>query len=187
MPAFPHVSSQCHRLRESFPKHPLLSLSHLSTQASIFFIDLHTDLISLEIRSHAKPYHLVPSWILRFPICEALTIGMRMKRDKYVPPGGPIEQCLPTGAPTSTSTRAESLSSVIAEQLHHVLEPRSIQINRGRDPGSSHSEGSAGRQEWKPRAGPLSRDYSQPCVARGCSPLWSGSSFIKQMAPRDYK
>ena len=98
-----------------------------------------------------------------------------------------IEQCLPTGAPTSTSTRAESLSSVIAEQLHHVLEPRSVQINHGRDPGSSRSEGSAGRQEWKPRAGPLSRDCSQPFVARGCSPSWNGSSFIKQKAPRYYK
>ena len=98
-----------------------------------------------------------------------------------------IEQCLPTGAPTSTSARAESLSSVITEQLHRVLEPRSIEINRGRDPGSSRSEGSAGRQEWKPRAGPLSRGYSQPCMARGCSPLWSGSSFTKQMAPWDYK
>ena len=89
MPAFPHVSSQCHRLHESFPEHPLLSLSHLSTHAGIFFIDLHTYLIPLEIRSHVKPYHLVPSRILSFPICEALTIGMRMKRDKYVPPGGP--------------------------------------------------------------------------------------------------
>lgn len=140
MPASPHVSSQCHRLRKSFPEHPLPALSHISTRASIFFIDLHTYQISLEIRSHARPSHLVPSQILSFPICEALTAGMRMKRGERV---YHLEDL--TGQCTNFYKHQGR-----QPQLHHALEPRSMQISRGRDPGSSRSEGSAGRQEWKP-------------------------------------
>lgn len=106
-------------------------------------------------------YHLVTSQSLSFPTCKVLEVNMRITWDKYL-------QCPRTRYGNSFLREHEFLParcSVLSDSCMACITSLCKGQNKealGKTQEAHSLKALLAVQEWKPWAGPLSRDYGQP-------------------------